>query len=746
MKRFLHCAILAAALVSVWMPAVAPAADESPQQISIAELEDLATAIEDDQERQELVGRLRALIELKKAEAASQEPDERTLAALLVDQLSVHSEELGRQLSAVAGAVWAVPRILADLRDGLSNRVVRERWIVGLLSFIAVVAVGLVAARLVRRLLKRPLASVSQRLGDGILVLVPMLLARLVLILIPPLAFAGAGWAAASLFEESSIARPIALSIIYAAAFAGALNAVAHMILAPREAVARPLNIGNETANYLYIWVRRIGDVGIYGYFAVGIAGMLGLPAPGQAFLIRLVGLALAMFAIMMILQNRQVVAGFIGGTKSGRLATVRRRLADLWHVLAILYVVLIYMVWITGVPGGFAYMAQSTLFSILSIAAALIALSLINRSVDRLFSLSEEVKARLPGIEARVNRFLPVLKTILRGIVWLVAILGVLQAWGVDILLWLGEPSGRVFLGRIAGIGAIVLLALIGWEAISAFVERYLASEDAARSQRARTLLPLLRKVILVVLVVMVGLTILSELGINIAPLLAGAGVVGLAVGFGAQTLVRDVITGLFILLEDSVSVGDYVTLAGQGGTVEALSIRSIRLRDPAGTVYTVPFSDVTTVINYTREFAYAVLDVGVAYKEDVDAVSRVMEAVGAELRQDPEFADSILDDVQIQGLDRFDDSAVVIKARVMTAPGMQWAVRRAYNRLLKQRFDAEGIEIPFPQRTVWFAEAEGDAAGSAKVKLKDRPTEEAPAKASHGGAGADANIDEES
>jgi small conductance mechanosensitive channel len=722
--RFLHCAVLAVALALVWVPNAAPATDGASEQITVGELEDLVAAIEDDGERQVLVQRLRTLIELKKAEAAAQEPEDQTLGTLLVDWLSVHSEELGRQLSALAGAILGIPRMLADLREGLFDPDVRELWIIGLLSFIAVVAAGLAAARLVRRLLKRPLASVSQREGESVLVMVPLLFARLVLILIPPLAFAGAGWAAASLFEPSSIARPVALSIIYAAALAGAVNAVARTLLAPGAAATRPLSIGDETADYLYIWVRRITDLGIYGYFLVEIAGLLGLPVPAQTFLIRLVGLALALFVIMMILQNRRTVGEFIGGGNGGRLATVRRRLADLWHVLAILYVVVVYLVWIVGVPGGFTYMIRSTVFSVLAFAMTLLALSFVMRTLDQVFSLSEEVKTRLPGLEARVNRYLPVLKTILRGFAWLVVVLAVLQVWGVDILLWLSEPSGRALLGRFASIGAIVLLALAGWELMSASVERYLASDDAAHSQRARTLLPLLRKVILVVLTVVVGLTILSELGINIAPLLAGAGVVGLAVGFGAQTLVRDVITGLFILLEDSVSVGDYVTLAGNGGTVEALSIRSIRLRDPSGTVYTIPFSDVTTVTNFTREFAYAVLDIGVAYKEDVDTVSRVMQAVGAELRQDPELAGSILDDLQIQGLDRFDDSAVVIKARIKTAPGMQWAVRRAYNRLLKQRFDAEGIEIPFPQRTVWFAEEA--AAGGVKARLKSSPSQD--------------------
>ncbi len=706
MSRFLHCAILAAALALVWLPDVAPAAETSPETVTVAELEDLVAAIEDEGEREALVMRLRTLIELKKAEVRAQEPPDQTLGTLVVDQLSAYSEELGRQLSAVAGALLAIPEMLKDLRDQFVDPAVREVWLIGLLSFIVVVGVGLVASRIVRYILKRPLDVVSHRSGESILVLIPLLIARLILILVPPLAFAGAGWAAASILEASSIARPVALSIIYAVALAGAVNAIARTLLAPGEAAARPIDVSDETAEYLYIWVRRITDLGIYGYFTVEIAGLLGLPVPAQSLLIKLLGLALTSFVIMMILQNRRPVAIFIGGQEGGRLSVLRHRFADLWHVLAILYVVAVYLIWVVGVPGGFVYMIRSTVLSLLAVAVVIFVLNFVIRSMDRAFTLSEEVTTRLPGLEARVNRYLPVAKAILRGFAWIVAITAILQTWGVDILLWLSEPAGRALLGRIANIGAIVLLALVGWEAISAAVERYLTSEGTMPSQRARTLLPLLRKVILVVLTVVVGLTVLSELGINIGPLLAGAGVIGLAVGFGAQTLVRDVITGLFILIEDTVSVGDYVTLGGHGGTVEALSIRSIRLRDPSGTVHTIPFSDVTTVINYTREFAYAVLDIGVAYKEDVDAVSRVIESVGAELRQDPVLAESILDDLQLLGLDRFDDSAVVIKARIKTAPGMQWAVRRAFNRLLKQRFDAAGIEIPFPQRTVWFAQ----------------------------------------
>jgi small conductance mechanosensitive channel len=712
MLKLLRCVLVAGGIALAWTFAPGLATASETGGVTVEDLEDLVAAIEDDAEREELVGRLNTLIELKKGEERVLEPGQETLGAIVIEQLSAHSEALGRQLSALADAVLAIPGALADLREGFSDPATLARWTEGILALIAVIAAGFVAQRVVKRLLAKPLSSIAWREGESLLMQIPLLAARLVLILIPPAAFAAVGGVLISLFGEDSVARPVTLSVIYAVAIVGAINAITRTILAPAEATARPVRLGDETAHYLYIWISRVSVVGMFGYFAIQIAGFLGLAGPAQSFLFKLIGLLLALLFVMLIMQNRRSVAQLIGGREGARLIQLRRRMADLWHVLAILYVVVVYLVWVVGMPGGFAYVTRATLLTALTIFLAIAAASFSARMINKAFSLSTELKARLPALEARVNRYLPVVKSILRGVIAAIAGLAVLQAWGLDVLQWLSEPAGRALVSRLASIAAIVLLAIVAWEALSAGIERYLASADASHSQRARTLLPLIRKVILVALTVVVGLTVLSELGINIAPLLAGAGVVGLAVGFGAQTLVRDIITGLFILIEDTISVGDYVTLAGHDGTVEALSIRSIRLRDPSGIVHTIPFSDVTAVINYTREFAYAVMEIGIAYKEDVDRVTQVIEEVGQELRQDPDQQAHILDNLQVQGLDRFDDSAVIIKTRIKTAPGMQWAIRRAFNRLLKRRFDAEGIEIPFPQQTVWFAEEPGEDA----------------------------------
>jgi small conductance mechanosensitive channel len=222
--------------------------------------------------------------------------------------------------------------------------------------------------------------------------------------------------------------------------------------------------------------------------------------------------------------------------------------------------------------------------------------------------------------------------------------------------------------------------------------------------SARVRTLLPLLRTIIVVTLVIMVGLVVLSQIGINITPLLAGAGVIGVAIGFGSQKLVQDVINGMFILAEDTISVGDVVNLDGRGGLVENMTIRYIRLRDFDGSVWTIPFSEVKAVLNMTKDYSRYVLNVEVAYKEDVDRVIEVLKQLGAEMQKDPEYASLILEPIEVVGLDSFGDSSMVIKARITTLPIKQWSVGREFNRRLKKRFDEMGIEIPFPTRTIYY------------------------------------------
>lgn len=235
--------------------------------------------------------------------------------------------------------------------------------------------------------------------------------------------------------------------------------------------------------------------------------------------------------------------------------------------------------------------------------------------------------------------------------------------------------------------------------------------------TKRAETLVRLLRQGIKIMLSIVVILIILREVGVEIGPILASAGIAGLAVGFGAQNLVRDVISGFFLILENQVRIGDVAVINGTGGLVENINFRTIILRDLSGTVHVFPNGTINTLANLTREWSAYVFDIGVAYKEDIDNVIKVMRDVGQEMRNDAEFGPLMVADIEIFGVDQFADSAMVIKGRLRTKPIKQWDVGREYRRRLKKSFDAKGIEIPFPQRSLHFPDSSSSAELLSKI-----------------------------
>lgn len=222
---------------------------------------------------------------------------------------------------------------------------------------------------------------------------------------------------------------------------------------------------------------------------------------------------------------------------------------------------------------------------------------------------------------------------------------------------------------------------------------------DDRESVKRAETLGRVVRYLISVVVTLVGTMLVLSEIGISLAPILGAAGVVGLAVGFGAQSLVRDYFSGFFMLLENQIRQGDMVTLAGQTGSVEEVTLRYVQLRDYAGNVYFIPNGQITMVTNMTRDFSNAVFDIGISYREDVDQVMALMQGVAAELRQDPVFGPRILQDMEMAGVNEWSNSAVMIRARIRCKAQEQFDIRREYLKRLKKTFDAEGIEIPFPR-----------------------------------------------
>lgn len=261
-----------------------------------------------------------------------------------------------------------------------------------------------------------------------------------------------------------------------------------------------------------------------------------------------------------------------------------------------------------------------------------------------------------------------------------------------------------------------VVVILLVGLIAIRAarralkklealLIERAQTEEEGSRiatEKRLRTLTSVLRTVAVIGIWGLVIVSTLNELGFNIGPLLAGAGIAGLAVGFGAQNLVRDVISGFFMILENQVRVGDVAVVNGTGGLVENITFRTIILRDIEGVVHVFPHGSVTTLANRTMYWSAYVMDIGVSYATDIDRTIEVMKRVYQDLASDPVFAAKILEPIEVFGVDRYGPSEIVIKARIKTRPIEQWNVGREYRRRLKYAFDREGIEIPFPQRTL--------------------------------------------
>ncbi len=254
----------------------------------------------------------------------------------------------------------------------------------------------------------------------------------------------------------------------------------------------------------------------------------------------------------------------------------------------------------------------------------------------------------------------------------------------------------------------------------IKKFVQFYLSDEQegSEKGKRVRTMARVLKIVGAILLLGTGIIMVLSEIGIDIVPVLASLGIGGLAIGFGAQSLVKDVITGFFLLFEDQMRVGDVVEAAGKSGLVEKVGLRVLVLRDFSGNRIIIPNSEITQVINMTYEYSRYAFELGVAYKEDVDKVMEVIKAVGDELRQDPVLGPDITEAIEIMGLDQFGDSAIVIKGRLTTKPIRQWAIGREFNRRIKIAFDEQGIEIPFPHTTVYM----GDNQASEIAKALDK------------------------
>lgn len=713
---------------------IAGGEDAAPQldPETTARIEALLTTLEDDAERTALVDHLRTLLSV-----ADPADAEETVGDAAVSLVTTNLTLISQQISATIELVTDLPQLITWFQVQYSSPVPLARWkAIGEAMGFALGA-GLLALFGLQGVIRGPRdrlrkdaegGHTAQKIGRGLLIAI--------LSLLPLVGLAVLTTIVLSTLDPTYSARIVVLTLVYSIVIVGVVGIAARAVLQPYIASIRPVDLTDLTAAYLYVWIMRLTRISVIGFVISEIAVPIGLPSSVATGLLTIIGLMIALLLIIFVLQNRRNFREVLReladrsrelehetGASALLVAMIIRRSADVWHGIAILYVLVGFGIWALHVEGGFRYLAMATLSTVVAILIGWMIFTLAKRGLRRTLIVAPELAAINPGLEKRANRYISVANSGLKIVITALTILVIAHAWGLQALSWLQSDLGAAVVRAVVSITVVIVAALAIWEFVDGAIQKRLAAlaeNDGAGSARLRTLLPLARSVLIVVLVTVVVLIVMSELGLDIAPLLAGAGVVGLAIGFGSQSLVRDVITGLFILLEDTIKVGDVVDVAGHVGTVEGLSIRSVRLRDLSGAVHTVPFGDVSSVLNMTKDFSYYVMDIGIAYREDVESVMQVIKEVGDDLYNDEAYGAVMLDTVEILGLDSFGDSAVNIKARLKTLPIKQWMVGREYNKRLKKRFDELGIEIPFPHQTIYFGVDRDGSAPAARMHVQ--------------------------
>ncbi|WP_310621447.1 mechanosensitive ion channel domain-containing protein [Flexibacterium corallicola] len=519
-----------------------------------------------------------------------------------------------------------------------------------------------------------------------------------------------AGYIAALAMVEGIAIRTMSVVEEYslnAFVFIEMMRILLNFAFAPSKSKFRIFPFSDFEATY---WVRHLMVVVMLLGYGIGLLKPV-VDHQWNASLAGSVGVTVALITLIYFLsiiwvsrkRVRRAIRQYITQqTSPGMLANILTSLSFFWGVLAAAYGITVFVVWVSKPETAIFFIGRASLYTVIVLLGAVFCALAASQATNKGISFGENMQEKLPSLEGRLNYFLPFLLTLFRIAVVILTVFAILEIWGAShIWSWFWKGGGSTFNSRISSAFMVLLVGLFLWVVAMSWVDLQLVDREGYRvTARKVTLYNLFRNAFTIVFIVIFSLLALSELGIEIGPLIAGAGVIGLAVSFGAQKLVQDVITGAFIQIENAMNEGDVVTVSGITGTVERLTIRSVRLRDLSGVSHTIPFSSVDTVSNAMKEFSYFVCVMSVSYDTEVSKAKQAMQEAFDRL-MNTSFAEGIVDVFEMHGVTTFAASSVDIRARIKTLPGQQWAVGRAYNEIVKQVFDEQSIEIPFPQVT---------------------------------------------
>jgi small-conductance mechanosensitive channel len=691
----------------------------------------LADLIEDESSRNALIEELRALqaaranveedgavpAERIAAESPSdQQPEEVSFARRMAATTGNLAANMGDQFAALGAALGGLVGAGQAQADEAVAAEVNLQEVGAAAVNLAILVIATFVVFLVLRAIASPafrsFSAWAQRGSEKFAMLrtiVAVAVAALVDVIVVALAYVAGGFVSSLLVNEVNADATRLALFLNAFLVVELVKAALRMMFSSGYEGLRLIPVGAGQARYANRFLANL--TGFIGYGMLVLVPILNFhmsPVLGTAVGTLVMLLAL-LYAVAVILKKRP-----------GRLALGVS--ARLWHLAALAYALMVFAVTVINPETALPYVALATLETLIYVGVGLLVSVVLTQMIGKEIQLSDRVNEKLPRLQARVNTYVPTGLKVIRALILALVVILSLDAWEVyDLAAWYATAAGAQTVGVVIHILVILAVAAAVWIGIASLLEHKLTpAEDAdpATVARANTLMGLFHTTLAIAIIIMTLMIVLAEIGINIGPLIAGAGVLGLAIGFGAQKLVQDVITGVFIQLENAMNTGDFVTAGSNSGTVERVGIRSVALRDLYGTYHIVPFSSVDAVSNFTREYGNHVGEYGIAYRESIDDAIVQLEAAFEELKEGP-HKDNILAPMTVAGVTALADSSVNIRVVIKTTPGNQWAVGRAYNRLVKIYFDKAGIEIPFPHTTLYFGEDRDGNAPPANVRM---------------------------
>lgn len=475
------------------------------------------------------------------------------------------------------------------------------------------------------------------------------------------------------------------------------------LVVSPDAPSLRLVRINDAGARYAVRWMRVLAVIAVFGRTSADVAQAFGVGVNARIALLKLLGLILHACLLVIIVQTRHGVSRWLRGERKGRFAGMRGWLAEVWPFLAGFFVIGVWVVYALGVEDGVPKLLHFIGATAVVVIAARVLAVLILGGLARLFEHQDKDPVTGALIARRSDRYYPLVRAAVTAVLIVASVLALFEAWGLHAWHWLTHGAiGRHLASAALTIAIAAVVAVLVWEGVNVGVERRLQrwrdNGEVVRAARLRTLLPMFRTLLFIAIAMIVGLTALNEIGVNTTPLLAGASLIGVALSLGSQKLIQDFVTGIFLLMENAMQVGDWVTVAGVSGSVEYLSIRTVRLRAGDGSLHTVPFSSVSTVNNVNRGLGNAAVRVSVGYDEDLDRVSQVLQDIAQEMRADPKFKDAILNDLELWGVDAVTGATITLAGQIRARDSGRWGVQREFNRRMVERFRELGITLYNP------------------------------------------------